>query len=627
MDYFKTNVEFLKQFYPNLLKIVKENPDYIEPGIIRCETRNHEPNVSLIINEQEALLHSKYNASGEAQKWALTIQGDLKNSPDVVLFGMGLGYYLEVLLQHPESKRIYLLEPSSEIFNELIRTRDIRPLLSNNKIKLVAVGSDELMIARMAKDIAAAITGKALYVAAPPIYMKLFKELNIVLNEQIKNALAEEIGNYATFHSFRDSWLKNILFNLPHTVASPPFQILRDKWKGVKAIVVGSGPSLGYDLHLLKQLRNKCLIIAAGSSIQALQHYGIQPHLVVSMDGGTANIGVFRNIDISKAPLLFISQTHFQILDNYKNNKTFALFNYDLVTPYILPNQKIPVFHSTTTVTGTAIQAARFMGANEIIFIGQDLSFPNNQYYTDGVGHLTESTLKKHIALANESGLVVRNVYGGHNIITKKMLSTLYDLELLIKVESLKGVHFINASKNGAVIEGTEFQTLEELLPELILHPDHNIELDKYIASPNQEKILEQSSLIISKLNYILKQSKIVSSKLSSLMEVLSVMELNRVQEKKTKVNDNLKLINELWSSITRTEVFSVFFTSSHLHYIKAYERYIPAIVETVNLFDKAILIIKHLGKLAMHLEEFLSLLNEVLKDSVNRLNSYLLFE
>jgi hypothetical protein len=66
-----------------------------------------------------------------------------------------------------------------------------------------------------------------------------------------------------------------------------------------------------------------------------------------------------------------------------------AFFDIDHLTHYLMKlTETDPIFASSATVTGTAIQAAVHLGCKEIIFIGQDFSYPNNQYYTEGVAHV-----------------------------------------------------------------------------------------------------------------------------------------------------------------------------------------------------------------------------------------------
>src|SRR5690606_30190597 len=131
----------------------------------------------------------------------------------------------------------------------------------------------------------------------------------------------------------------------------------------IPAVVVGSGPSLAMDIEKLKQLRDRVIIIAAGSSIQILLAHGLIPHLVVSMDAGEANRRVFAKIDISEIPFLYIPTIkHTSIKSEDSPYLMHAYFDIDSLSRYVMgiTNEDV-VFSSTATVTSTALQAAAYL--------------------------------------------------------------------------------------------------------------------------------------------------------------------------------------------------------------------------------------------------------------------------
>ncbi|GJM70143.1 hypothetical protein HMSSN036_23590 [Paenibacillus macerans] len=145
----------------------------------------------------------------------------------------------------------------------------------------------------------------------------------------------------------------------------------------------------------------------------------------------------------------------------------FARFEDDPVSEYVLPDaQGVPCFRPTASVTGTALQVAAYLGAEEIILMGQDLSYPNDQFYSPGVNHMSEAAKGHFINKANEW---VTNVDGGQNLTSEVMIIVRKNIEMNIKTLALAGVKVRNTSKGGAVIEGTEWIAMEELLLQLEL--------------------------------------------------------------------------------------------------------------------------------------------------------------
>ena len=126
--------------------------------------------------------------------------------------------------------------------------------------------------------------------------------------------------------------------------------------------------------------------------------------------------------------MLFINQIHQKILDIYKEQMIFARFQDDLVSEYLLPDaQNVPCFRPTASVTGTALQLAAYLGADEIILMGQDFSYPNNKFYSPGVNHISEAARGRHINKANKW---IANVDGGQNLTSEVMIITRKNIEM-----------------------------------------------------------------------------------------------------------------------------------------------------------------------------------------------------
>src|SRR5690606_29247857 len=124
-------------------------------------------------------------------------------------------------------------------------------------------------------------------------------------------------------------------------------------------------------------------------AIQSLSHNGILPDLAVSMDPGKATGKVFNNVNLQDTSLFFIAQTYHEILEHKYKNIIYSSFTNDSVINYLF--DRIPPedkFNPTNTVTGTAIQFAKLIGAKTVVLAGQDLSFPDDQYYASGAGHV-----------------------------------------------------------------------------------------------------------------------------------------------------------------------------------------------------------------------------------------------
>ncbi|MEC0370798.1 motility associated factor glycosyltransferase family protein [Paenibacillus chibensis] len=615
MTFYESNSNFLKKQYPSLAELFK-NEDKNASQIIM--TRNNEPNIQISLNKGDYFLHSKYNAREEAMKWVQSIHPEIKEAKHICIFGIGLGYFLEELLEECESKDVFILEPSVDVFDQWIRTRDIKKVLSHPKIRIVAVGADAYLPLQVADEIAGFISG-TFKLVVPPIYKKIYPDLLMNFETSLKEMMIKSISNMQTNKMYEKTWVSNILFNLSTIIRSSSLLEMKDVWKntGTKAIVVGSGPSLKKDVHYLRTLKDKCLIIAAGSSVQALQHFDINPHFVVSMDGSAINNRVFENIDTSISPLVFCPPVYYEIVDQYQCEKYYVGFENDPITKYMMETDELPTVLSTSTVTGTAMQIAEFFGIEEIILMGQDLSYTEDEYYAPGVNHVTEDEKKKKVACTNEW---VENVDGGRNKTTESMEVLRQDVELLVQIMKYRGISIINTSKKGAVIQDTTWASMDDLIRNLEQSEPQDFDLSKFIAAPNLPDKISEANRLIVKLQNISNDNNSLCIALKKLIDSINKLQKAHSIRNYNKVNNEILKINEIWNKITETEVFIIFYNYSLAHHINIYMRYVPEIIESHNIFKKAELIISHLGSLINRMKEFSPVLENVIESSIKRL-------
>ncbi|MFL0555187.1 MULTISPECIES: motility associated factor glycosyltransferase family protein [Paenibacillus] len=612
---FEQNLIYLKEMYPNLLNAVLN--DAMDASYEVVPTANGMPNLKVQRGETVNYLHSKYDPEIEAEKWITNLSNNGTLTDQVLLFGIGMGYFLEALLGSQEVKRITVLEPDVQAFNALLRHRNLQTLLSDDKIKLMAVGDHELILAELAETITKTMSGE-LSIVAPPVYQRLHPDKLKSLREKVQESVINDLSNNQTFEKFQKTWLENILRNIPFTVKYPSVLSLKNVLKGGNVVIVGSGPSLEIDVHYLKDLKKKCFIIAAGSSIQALQHFEIDPDLVVTMDGGRANSLVFRRVDSTRSPLVFITQTYFEVLDSYHNDLAFATFVEDPVSEYLYRDQGVPRFRATASVTGTALQLANYLGAKQIIMIGQDLSYPEGKFYSAGVNHLSEATKSNALKVANDW---VDNVHGGKNRSTPVMTLTRKNIEMNIKALELKGIRVINSSRGGAVIEGTDWIPMDVISKEMMGLPDMDLDIRQLMQARTESEQWELLQSMMDKLRRILQEAEKLEKLLRDLRKEVQKLERERNYRNLNSVSRGLVRVNERWQVITANESF-LFYSFGTSHFVNSYMKHVPAIVEAQNPLAKAELIVAHLGELVDQLLAFGPELKSLLSDSIERLET-----
>lgn len=612
---FKRNLNFLRSSYPNVYHFAKQHTvDYNRFDIFTA--RNGEANILVYDDSSNYTMHSKYNPSNEALLWAESISEQVSEVQNVLIFGFGLGYHIEKFIEKYPDKTLYIYEPDEALFTAALESRDLTKVLSHKEIGILAVGSEEGIRYELINSIAYQVKDSFSFIVIP-IYNKYYGELISNLKENTESLILNFRSNLATVLHFQHEWIENILFNFDKLIFTPSLRRLKGVCKGVPAVIVGSGPSLKADIHYLKKLKSRVLIIAAGSSIQALLHEGIKPDCIVSIDGGESNLQVFQDMDISSIPFIFGSTIKHSILEKYEANLIHLLLDLDLISLHIMQGQDEPVFQTTSTVTGTCIQLANYLDCPQIVLMGQDLSYPNGEYYTKGVDHIDLKVLENVIKSATDE---IENVVGGKNITTKKMLNTLRDVEHLIALIPEK--EFINTSKMGAKIRGTKFLPIEEIS---VLNQAKNLGVNWFKQQVETQLVtysLEDREKLFGKLKSTKIEIRKIENKLNTLFK--KIIDLNDVLQavhSKENCGKLLVEIDKLWRWISVRKAFeNIYFFPLQAH-INIFMRQLPDIAAEKDITKKSEAIVTHLGGLVMEMVRITPYLNRGFDEAIRRIN------
>ncbi|WP_019424721.1 motility associated factor glycosyltransferase family protein [Paenibacillus sp. OSY-SE] len=614
MDYLLSNTKVLSKHFPQVAALLEANT--VDGGIYRNITaRDGSPNVEIHKNERVVALHSLYHPNREAEGWLKSIENRIEESGHVLIVGFGLGYHLQHLLKKYPTKKYYIYEPDIQLLHLALKLRDLTDILNHPSVITLAVGEEDYVLTLLLEAISSLVTDKFEEVTIP-IYKQLYGETISKLHTISKQILLQYRANYITQYYFEKAWFQNIIYNIDKVLTSKSIVSLEKACSDIPAIIVGSGPSLKDDIGYLREISSKVLIIAAGSSVQALLHHNIEPHLVISMDGGEPNLKVFQNVDTTQIPLLFATTIHHGIVEQNHEWRLSTRLNLDEITPYLFSNSEgEPSFISTGSVTGTCIQFAAFIGCKKIYLAGQDLSYPNDEYYSEGVKHITEEAKKNTIEAAHEW---IENVHGGKNRTTDKMLVTLRDLELLMSIYT--DIEFINTSSKGAAIKHTVFRPMKECKEDLMILPAREKDWFKQLIEGIPAYSEQTISKVGAKLQSELQTLKMLNKKTSSIIKVISELEhLNPNQ--KEKCSKLLMKVNKQWGQVTNSGSFKSYISFALETPLSQYMRYVPDIVNETNEYKKSKLIVQHLGSFTQNISKFIPFAEKCMEEAIRRVD------
>lgn len=605
------NLSVLQSTYPNLYTAVTAHS--VDTNSVEV-VKSHSNEVTIKVIKADgstSYLHSRYNPIEEAVRWCDSLESNIFDTEDLFVYGMGLGYHIEELMKRYPHKRFYIYEPEPAIFIKAIESRDLEGILLHPNLIVLGVGREEFIQEQMITSVIDVITSSYKIVSLNG-YERIYSDEMQVFNRLCKKEINRYRSNLATYVVFGEDWVKNITFNMPKNIASFSVEKLKDALKDQPVLIVGSGPSADLDKEALQHLSSKVFTIAAGSSVQFLFSIGICPDLIVTLDGSEKNYQVFSGLQYSDIPLLYGTYVHHKIIENKRKALFHVAIAEDTLTGYLLNEQDAPTFASACSVTGTAIQAAVYMGASHVIFVGQDFSYPNNKLYANKVDHFTDEEITDYLEAVTE--LEVPNVCGGTNPTSIPMMVTLESIEELISFFNSK-IQFINTSKIGAHIKGTEHKPIEYLLDK---HPEWNkTDGSLFIKTPHNSSCVENGKVALEKMRDLLEQLVKCNSALEEINEYCrQVLSIDTTSEA---FDMYIGTIEQKWSHLVNKPVFTHIYSAILQHQLVIFRRYIPKIVSEKDEHKRGRLLVKHLIPVTSNMQEVTPRLIEYFRAGINK--------
>ncbi|MGG4451661.1 motility associated factor glycosyltransferase family protein [Brevibacillus porteri] len=460
------NLTCLKKYYSQLWENYQKNNQNENDKVRLEESKTGGSTIAVLVNSGWNYIHSKYNPVQEAQRFIQTLEdiGDRH----VLFYGVGLGYHIDEFIQEHPSALFSIYEPNAAVFSKLVESRSLEDWSPSKKLV-------HLMLEVQAEDLKSQLSqfthlqDKEVYVVVHPSYERIFAEQTKAFIDTFRDVVYEARNRLLTGQVFAKRMAINGLFNMPHIMKTP--NILDGhggQFQDKPAIIVGAGPSLNDEFENLRYIKENGLayIFSVGSAINQLINAGITPDATFAYDGSALNSKVFEKVIDSKidnVPLVFGSTMGFETVNNYHGKMANFLVRDDYIMDMFIKRNDDKAFHyidrfgSIATLTLQVLSHVQF---SPIILVGINLAFRGNEIYAKGINY-TETELTDW---RKEQAIVVKDVEGKDTYTSKLFLSMKDEMEQLI--ERVSHPDIINATKEGAHIEGTVFSPLETVIRE-----------------------------------------------------------------------------------------------------------------------------------------------------------------
>ncbi|OGN55532.1 MAG: hypothetical protein A3D96_04190 [Chlamydiae bacterium RIFCSPHIGHO2_12_FULL_44_59] len=274
----------------------------------------------------------------------------------------------------------------------------------------------------------------------------------------------DRLHGYQPFQNFVEN-----LFLLPHSFYANG---LLGKFKNIPAIVCGAGPSLQKTIDTLRQLDNRALIIAGGSTLAALSSQGIMPHFGMAIDPNLEEYRRFKNSFGFEVPLLYSTRVHPGIFQTC--NGPFGYMRsgiggalelwleeeLGLLDPLLGKN----LSEETVSVTGICLALAVEMGCNPVLINGVDLAYTDNLHYAPGIDGEEAVEFKKIDNEKTAADQILKRKDRLGNPIYTAVRWVMEAASISHYAKAHPEVQFINTTFGGLGFEGIEYQPIEEVV-------------------------------------------------------------------------------------------------------------------------------------------------------------------
>lgn len=449
-EIYKNNFAVLQQRYPDLavmlMSVKIEHYELVQSG--ECI-----PNV--IVNRE--FYYNGNMIEFCEEQWAGM---ELSNIKVPIFLGFGLGYevmyWMQCKAQQHNTQALIIIEKDLELFQCAMNVVDLTQIISNPQVHLFIGIPPQNLYTVLRTHFQTTIQEMLMCGAMQPIFtlqaMKINKEYYLQALQTLYESIYHCIQNYGNCPEDSLIGLENMLDNVKQITDNPGINLLYDKFKDKPAVIVATGPSLKKNMHLLKDIQDKALIISCDSSLKLLMKNGIKPHMVSSLEREHEVQQFFdgfypeevKDVYMTACPVLY---NH--VYESYAGPQIIVYRNFDHFKWLEIDRGILDIKLSSSNM---AFKIAEALGCNPIILIGQDLA-----YGESGETHATETPF----SCEGEAQFEVKG-----NVIEKvKTNSGWYNFLKAYEMDIAQHHGMvINCTEGGAYIPGTQVATLSEAI-------------------------------------------------------------------------------------------------------------------------------------------------------------------
>lgn len=410
-------------------------------------------------------LHDPKNIDAEARQFL--IRFDPLKIEWLLIYGVGLGYYykaLESWLHSDPKRRVVFAEDDPDVLKAFLSTEIAGKLLDDPQADVIFYDPVNFNIEEFDGLIQAFLFHPD-FVGSLDSYhtnkREDFERFKMLFEFYIHAQEAVTAEYLKKGSEFLNSFYNNVL----HLDESYNGTAFFDQFKGIPAIICSAGPSLQKNIELLKTLKNKAVIIAGGTAMNALNGFECVPHFGCGVDPFSFHYSRIISNTAFETPFFYRSRMNKEAVRAVHGPKLYL----PGATGYpIAEHIDEQLGYSSleleegANVINLSLAIAKSLGCNPLIIVGLDLAYTDGMSYspslkTHAIYDVREQFITK---LPYEELLLVHDIYGQpvYSLMKWMIESNWYSTF----AKNNPDIKLLNCTEGGIGFQGGETMSLRE---------------------------------------------------------------------------------------------------------------------------------------------------------------------
>lgn len=375
------------------------------------------------------------------------------------IVGANLGYGINHVLTHtPDSHKVMLVEPRTEMILACLGQTDYRPFFEAKKFHILV--PDEDYIYEVIRNLDLQFIYGQIHLKGDLPSQQLGPEY-ARWTSTIRGKLENFSLELSTLRFRQDVMVGNEINNFKRAQTDGSIRDLDGTAGGVGGVILGAGPSLEKHVPELIKRRSHVLYTCGLQTLPALQNLGLKPHFCVAIDYDKSLLNVFERLDPDFAhdiPLIYSTKINPEAVKRYPG-PTLPMWTVGGMGTFVMKDHDL-VIDAGGNISVTMSRLLRRFGVSHMVMVGQDYAWINNMSHAGGHHHQSTSMHKRSFHQHT------KDIDGNEILTTVQYMSAKRELEDDLRQSAFP---IYNIYGGGAVIKSTRNVSIEQAYTDGIL--------------------------------------------------------------------------------------------------------------------------------------------------------------